>query len=121
MYLMRPLHFDNRFIRELPGDPIQENHTRQVRHSVWSAVQPTPVKQPRLLAYSPEVAHMLGLTDADMQDPELILTLGGNGALAGMVTYATRYGGHQFGHWAGQLGDGRAIFLGELLHHLDYL
>ena len=116
MYLMRPLHFDNRFIRELPGDPIQENHTRQVRHSVWSAVQPTPVKQPRLLAYSPEVAHMLGLTDAEMQDPELILTLGGNGALAGMVTYATRYGGHQFGHWAGQLGDGRAIFLGELLH-----
>jgi serine/tyrosine/threonine adenylyltransferase len=114
--MMRPLFFDNRFIRELPGDPITENYTRQVSNSLWSAVQPTPVKQPKLLAYSPEVADMLGLTAADMQDPELIQTLGGNGALQGMFTYATRYGGHQFGHWAGQLGDGRAIYLGELVH-----
>jgi len=75
-----------------------------------------PYGQLRLLAYSPDVATMLGFTAADMQDPELIQTLGGNGALSGMETYATRYGGHQFGHWAGQLGDGRAIYLGELMH-----
>lgn len=113
---MRTLHFDNRFTRELPQDPITNTHTRQVRNAIWSAVQPTPVKNPQLLAYSPEVAAMLGLTQTDMQDPELIQTLGGNGMLAGMTTYATRYGGHQFGHWAGQLGDGRAILLGELMH-----
>lgn len=113
---MRTLDFDNRFTRELPQDPITENHTRQVSDALWSLAQPTPVKNPQLLAYSPEVAAMLGLAASDMQDPELIQTLGGNGALTGMMTYATRYGGHQFGHWAGQLGDGRAILLGELMH-----
>lgn len=115
--MMKSLTFDNRFIRELPGDPISDNYTRQVSECLWSAVQPTPVRQPQLLAYSPEVAQLLGLSAEDMQDPEMIQTLGGNGALAGMFTYATRYGGHQFGHWAGQLGDGRAIYLGELLHN----
>ena len=113
---MQPLIFDNRFIRELPGDPVTDNYTRQVSDSLWSAVQPTPVRQPALLAYSPEVAHMLGLSESDMHDPAMLQTLAGNGALAGMFTYATRYGGHQFGHWAGQLGDGRAIYLGELIH-----
>lgn len=113
---MRLLLFDNRFTRELPQDPISSAYTRQVGNAVWSAVHPTPVKNPQLLAYSPEVAAMLGLTQTDMQDPELIQTLGGNGMLNGMITYATRYGGHQFGHWAGQLGDGRAILLGELMH-----
>lgn len=113
---MQTFTFDNRFTRELPQDAISENHQRQVSNALWSAVQPTPVKNPKLLAYSPEVASMLGFTPTDMQNPELIQTLGGNGKLAGMVTYATRYGGHQFGHWAGQLGDGRAILLGELIH-----
>lgn len=113
---MKYLHFDNRFTNELPQDPIQKNGQRQVHDALWSAVQPTPVKNPQILAYSPPVAAMLGLTAADMQDPELIQTLGGNGMLDGMTTYATRYGGHQFGHWAGQLGDGRAILLGELIH-----
>ncbi|AKR43456.1 YdiU family protein [Methylophilus sp. TWE2] len=114
--MMKPLNFDNRFVRELPGDPIRHNYTRQVSDCLWSAVQPTPVKDPQLIAYSAEVADMLGLTAADLQDRELIQTLGGNGMLDGMFTYATRYGGHQFGHWAGQLGDGRAIYLGELVH-----
>ncbi len=113
---MRTLDFDNRFTRELPQDPITENRTRQVPNALWSFAQPTPVKNPQMLAYSADVAAMLGLTQADMQDPELIQTLGGNGALTGMTTYATRYGGHQFGHWAGQLGDGRAILLGERMH-----
>jgi serine/tyrosine/threonine adenylyltransferase len=114
--MMRILTFDNRFTSELPQDPICETYQRQVSNALWSTAQPTPVKNPQILAYSPEVASMLGFTAADMQDPALIQTLGGNGALTGMVTYATRYGGHQFGHWAGQLGDGRAILLGELMH-----
>lgn len=114
--MMRNLSFDNRFTRELPQDPITETYQRQVSNALWSTAQPTPVKNPQLLAYSPDVVSMLGLTAEDMQDRELIQTLGGNGALTGMTTYATRYGGHQFGHWAGQLGDGRAILLGELMH-----
>lgn len=113
---MKTLIFDNRFLRELPGDPIHNNYTRQVAEAMWSSVTPTPVAAPKLLAYSKEVASLLGLSDADMQEPELINALGGNGLLAGMQSYATRYGGHQFGNWAGQLGDGRAILLGELIN-----
>ncbi len=116
---MRTLDFDNRFTRELPQDPVNDNHQRQVAGALWSAAQPTPVKNPQILAYSPEVAAMLGLSETDMQAPDMINTLGGNALLAGMTAYATRYGGHQFGHWAGQLGDGRALYLGELMHEDD--
>ena len=56
---------------------------------------------------------MLGLSDAQMRSPEMLAALSGNGVLPGMATYATAYAGHQFGNWAGQLGDGRAILLGE--------
>ena len=113
---MRTLTFDNRWLRELPGDPETENFTRQVPNALWSSVMATPVKAPRLLAYSPEVAEMLGLAEAEMQDPAMLSALSGNSLLPGMQSYATRYGGHQFGNWAGQLGDGRAILLGELIH-----
>ena len=58
---------------------------------------------------------MLGLSEAELQSQELVNALCGNGKLPGMETYATVYGGHQFGNWAGQLGDGRAILLGEII------
>ncbi len=109
------LTFDNRFLNELPGDPNPRNHSRQVQGAFWSRVEPTPVAAPRLIAYSPEVAANLGLSEAQMQTPEMVSALSGNGTLPGMETYATVYGGHQFGNWAGQLGDGRAILLGEII------
>jgi len=114
---MRTLNFDNRFYRELPGDAITDNYTRQVKDALWSSVMPTPVKAPSLMAYSTDVAEMLGLSDEDMHDPAMVSALGGNQLLEGMQPYATCYGGHQFGNWAGQLGDGRAIYLGELIHN----
>jgi serine/tyrosine/threonine adenylyltransferase len=110
------LNFDNRFIRELPGDPITTNETRQVAHVSWSSVMPTRVAAPVLLAYSHEMAATLGLDDAAMQSQAMVNALSGNELLPGMQPYATCYGGHQFGHWAGQLGDGRAIYLGEAIN-----
>ena len=113
------LTFDNRFLNELPGEPelayAARNHSRQVQGAFWSRVDPTPVAAPRLIAHSPEVAAMLGLGEADLQSQALVNALSGNGKLPGMETYATVYGGHQFGNWAGQLGDGRAILLGEII------
>ena len=109
------LKFDNRFFNELPGDENPRNHSRQVQGAFWSRVDPTPVAAPTLIAYSPEVAATLGLSDVQMHSPEMVNALSGNGTLPGMVTYATVYGGHQFGNWAGQLGDGRAILLGEVI------
>lgn len=110
------LQFDNRFVRELPGDPESINRPRQVAGALWSPVASTPVATPRLLAWSPEVATLLGLTADDIASPSWQQALAGNAPLPGMFTYATCYGGHQFGSWANQLGDGRAIFLGEAIN-----
>lgn len=108
------LDFDNRFRRELPQDPEPKNFVRPVPGACWSAVQPSPVAAPQLLAVSPGLAQRLGLSEAELNSPEWLAALAGNALLPGMQPYATNYGGHQFGHWAGQLGDGRAIFLGEV-------
>ncbi len=112
---MKQLRFDNRFVSELPGDPVDDLSPRQVHGACWSPVRPTPVRAPRLLAYATEVAAMLGLTPDDLATPEFATIFGGNRLLDGMRPYAACYGGHQFGQWAGQLGDGRAISLGELI------
>jgi protein adenylyltransferase len=110
-----PLRFDNRFIRDLPGDDETGPRVREVRGAAWSAVMPTPVAAPRLLAYSPELAEQLGLGQDLLDSPDFARVFGGNALYDGMQPWAANYGGHQFGHWAGQLGDGRAISLGELL------
>ena len=110
------LNFDNRFLRELPGDSDLRNQPRQVAGACWSPVAPSPVAAPRLIAYSREVADALGLDARAMAAPEMLAALAGNHLLPGMMSYATCYGGHQFGQWAGQLGDGRAIMLGEVLN-----
>jgi len=112
---MRDLQFDNRFVTELPGDPDTSLRRRQVLHACWSAVRPTPVPAPRLLAHSREVAEALGLTAGDIASTRFADVFGGNALLDGMAPYAACYGGHQFGNWAGQLGDGRAITLGEAI------
>ncbi|RRR68984.1 MAG: YdiU family protein [Candidatus Viridilinea halotolerans] len=112
---MKLLHFDNRFVTTLPGDPLEDLRPRQVLGACWSPVRPTPVAAPRLLAYAPEVAALLGWDADDVAAPEFTQVFAGNALLPGMQPYAACYGGHQFGQWAGQLGDGRAIALGEVL------
>jgi len=91
---MRALRFDNRFVRELPADPEAENHVRPVHGACYSRVMPTPVRAPRLLAWSREVAHILGLEEADVRSAEFARVFGGNGLLPGMEPYAACYGGH---------------------------
>lgn len=110
------LRFDNRFVRELPGDPRTTNDRRQVLGAAWSAVHPTPVAAPRLLAHAHEVAALVGFAVDDYRSERFAEVFGGNALLKGMQPYAACYGGHQFGHWAGQLGDGRAITLGEVVN-----
>ncbi len=108
--------FDNAFIRELPGDPLRDAQPRQVEAAAYSRVDPSPVSAPRLLAHSREMAATLGFSEEDVASPEFAQVFGGNALLPGMQPYAANYGGHQFGHWAGQLGDGRAISLGETVN-----
>lgn len=110
------LNFDNRFVRELPADPDSSNQLRQVQRACYSRVLPTPVAAPQLVAYAPEVAELLNLSADDCESEAFAQVFVGNRLLSGMEPYAMCYGGHQFGNWAGQLGDGRAINLGEVLN-----
>ncbi len=111
---LEPLKFDNRLVRELPADPIQAGPPRQVSQA-FSYVQPTPVAAPKLLVVSADFATRLGLASDDLNSAAFLAAFSGNSLLPGMQPHAVNYGGHQFGRWAGQLGDGRAISLAELI------
>jgi uncharacterized protein YdiU (UPF0061 family) len=108
------VEFDADFVRSLPGDADASTRPRQVPGVAWSPVAPTPVAAPRLLAWSDDAGARLGLARPASTGPAVDV-LAGNALAPGMRPYAARYGGHQFGNWAGQLGDGRAIVLGELV------
>jgi uncharacterized protein YdiU (UPF0061 family) len=110
------LNFDNAFVRQLPADPESSNRLRQVHRACYSRVQPTQVTAPKLVAYASEVAQLLDLEAAACESDAFAQTFVGNRLLPKMEPYACCYGGHQFGNWAGQLGDGRAINLGEIVN-----
>ena len=109
------LRFDNRYAAELPSDPIAANTRRQVA-ACYSPVLPTPVRAPRLVGWSAEAAALLDLPAEVAETGRYADVFAGNRVLPGMKPIATCYGGHQFGNWAGQLGDGRAINLGEVVN-----
>ena len=113
---LNTLEFDNRFTAALPVDPETDNRRRQVHGAVYSRVLPTKVLQPSLIGYSPEVADLIGLPSGVCETQAFADVFTGNEILTGMDPHATCYGGHQFGNWAGQLGDGRAINLGEVVN-----
>jgi uncharacterized protein YdiU (UPF0061 family) len=109
------LIFENTFAQQLPEDPETGPRRRQVSGACFSRAEPTPVSAPRLIAYSRETAALVGLSVEDCESPLFVQVFSGNQLLAGMQPFAACYGGHQFGNWAGQLGDGRAITLGEVV------
>lgn len=110
----KQLRFVNRFVKALPADPVVEVYPRQVENACYSRVEPTCVSGPQLVAYSKEVAALLEIEVSSCDSQEFAEVFSGNLLIEGMDPYAACYGGHQFGNWAGQLGDGRAINLGEL-------
>ena len=80
----------------------------------YTELRPTPLPSPHWVGTSHSVAQLLGLPEGWHQNEEALQALTGNQVLAGSTPLASVYSGHQFGVWAGQLGDGRAILLGEL-------
>jgi uncharacterized protein YdiU (UPF0061 family) len=109
------LNIDNSFTRELEQDPVLENYTRQVQAD-YSFVEPQKSIQPQLIHVSKELSTQLGFTKTDIQSDQFLELVTGNAPLVGSKPYAMNYGGHQFGNWAGQLGDGRAINIAEGVH-----
>lgn len=111
---MENLHskiFKKEFVNAFKGDHSGNPGTRQTPGVLYSKAIPTPVNNPALLAWSEDLAKELELNNPDEKD---VAILGGNLVSATMYPYAACYAGHQFGNWAGQLGDGRAITLGEI-------
>ncbi|MEW6991131.1 YdiU family protein [Colwelliaceae bacterium 6441] len=108
------LTFNNQYILQLPADSQSENFSRQVEHAAYSFVTPKKTHAPRVVAVNEPLAQQLGFSLDDLQAKNIANVLTGNEVVDGMQPYAMNYGGHQFGQWAGQLGDGRAINLGQV-------
>lgn len=121
------LRFDNRALRALPVEtppPDPEGAAtvpRLVPGACFSRVRPAPLRQPRLVALSEPALALLGLgappADAaarEAREAEAALFFSGNALLPGAEPAAHCYCGHQFGQFAGQLGDGAAMYLGEV-------
>jgi len=108
--------FDNRFANTLPADPKTTKFPRQVYGACYSRVEPTPVNAPQTVAWSSEMTETLNISEEFANSTDFAQIFAGNNLIEGMDPYAMCYGGHQFGNWAGQLGDGRAINLGELVN-----
>lgn len=105
----------SRYINLLPGEAgPADTAARQTPGACWSSAQPGAVSNPSMIAWNQPLADSLDLS-ADWQDPAKQLQwLSGNALPPGSQPYAMCYGGHQFGQWAGQLGDGRVINLGDV-------
>ncbi|KAL5983367.1 hypothetical protein ACLOJK_017451 [Asimina triloba] len=88
-----------------------------VLHACYTKVLPSvEVENPQLVVWSESLAELLELDPKEFERPDFPLMFSGASTLPGALPYAQCYGGHQFGMWAGQLGDGRAITLGEILN-----
>uniref|UniRef100_H3CSG3 Selenoprotein O n=1 Tax=Tetraodon nigroviridis TaxID=99883 RepID=H3CSG3_TETNG len=109
------LDFDNIALRKLPLDPSEEPGVRQVKGACFSRVKPQPLTKPRFVAVSHEALKLLGLDGEEvLHDPLGPEYLSGSKVMPGSDPAAHCYCGHQFGQFAGQLGDGAACYLGEV-------
>ena len=99
---------------QFAGNPFS-NHFAQLPAQFYSAVDPTPVKDPQLVALNRPLAAHLGLDAEALDSADGTALFAGNALPSSTRPIAQVYAGHQFGHFNPQLGDGRAILLGDLL------
>lgn len=99
------------FLEKFPGDDSLNAMQRQTPGQLYARVQPVEFPQPKLLHFNKNLSEELGLGEYSDQNLSFLV---GNQLPENIRPYATAYAGHQFGNWAGQLGDGRAILAGEI-------
>lgn len=95
------------------------NSFASLPEAFFTRISPTPLPAPYMVATSASTAALLGLELDAFSHPDTISIFAGNNILPGSEPLAAVYSGHQFGVWAGQLGDGRAILLGEIQSESD--
>ena len=96
----------HKFVDSFPGDFSGDLYQRQTPGFLFAKVLPAEFNKIELIAFNEELSQEIGLGNLD-QD---LVFLAAQNLPENVDTYATAYAGHQFGNWAGQLGDGRAIF-----------
>ena len=101
------MDWETRFLQSTPGEVIVNSKPREVVQSCWVGAEPEKHTNISLIGWTDSVAAMFGIQKARH------LEFAGQKIVNGMQPFAHCYGGHQFGQWAGQLGDGRAISIGE--------
>ena len=94
--------------------PFDNSYAKLPAH-MFTAQLPTPVKAPLMIAANADLAQLMGINPADLTGPEAAQVFAGNHIPDGAAPLAQAYAGHQFGHWNPQLGDGRAVLLGEVI------
>lgn len=110
------LNISDTFTKELPSDTSSENTRRQVFEATHSYVIPRVPSNPKLIHVSKDMAKAIGLEAFDLMSKDFLELFSGSKLYPKTTPYAMAYAGHQFGNWAGQLGDGRAINLFEVSH-----
>lgn len=108
------LAIQNRFVSELPADINETNEVRKVFQAAFSKVYPTIPSNPKVIHLADDVLKLLGITQEASQTELFTSVFSGKKVYPNTQPFAMCYGGHQFGVWAGQLGDGRAINLFEI-------
>ena len=106
------LPYRKKFSAELPKDSEENNFSRQVIGACFSLVETKVPRNPEIVHVSHSLLQELNLSVVDTA--EFLKIVSGAKTFNGFEPYAMCYGGHQFGNWAGQLGDGRAINIAEL-------
>jgi uncharacterized protein YdiU (UPF0061 family) len=94
-----------------------ENSYAALPPAFYTRLKPTPVPAPYLVCASPSAAALIDLDPAEFDTEDFVQAFAGNRGLLRSAPLAAVYSGHQFGVWAGQLGDGRAILLGDVPAH----
>ncbi len=92
-----------------------DNSYARLPDRFFARVAPTPVAEPRLIKLNEVLARQLGLDPAQLASPEGVEVLAGNRVPEGASPLAQAYAGHQFANFVPQLGDGRAVLLGEVV------
>jgi uncharacterized protein YdiU (UPF0061 family) len=111
------LQLNDTFNQQLPADANVSNTRRQVFEAAFSFVSPRVPSHPTLIHVADEVAQLVGISEAEARSLDFLNLVSGSSVYPETKPYAMAYAGHQFGNWAGQLGDGRAINLFEILNN----
>lgn len=109
--VFRNILFNNCALQKLPVENSNSKAVREVAGACFSLVSPTPVENPKLVAYSASALNLIDLDKSAVKLKDFASYFSGNTLFPGSEPASHCYCGHQFGHFAGQLGDGAAMLV----------